>query len=93
MPHGSAAADRNAKRSGQVSGKFRFVEQSIVGWGHDPTNALTGLGVWFFAETCRFATIFTAQFSNLVGGVMTPPYGGVSLTARQIEILRTGVCT
>ena len=41
---------------------------------NSPTDALMGLDLWFFAETYRFASIFTAQFSNLLGGVMTPPY-------------------
>ena len=44
---------------------------------NSPTDALMGLGLWFFAETYRFAPIFTAQFSNLLGGVMTPPYDGL----------------
>ena len=31
--------------------KFRFVEQAIVGWGHDPTDALMELSVRFFPKS------------------------------------------
>ena len=39
-----------------------------------PPTHLWDWAFGFLRKTYRFAPIFTAQFSNLLGGVMTPPY-------------------